>query len=66
MTPRPRLVAAERTTPDETLYTLQVDVAQIADLAAGTVPAVVRAMACYCLDLDDADRRRAARPERRP
>ena len=49
----------------ETLVSLVVSLEDIHDLASGYVPAVVKANCLGVLQLEDEDRRRAARPVRR-
>jgi hypothetical protein len=57
-----KLEAGVRTAEDETIYSIQMTEAQIADLASGFVPSAVKALCLGALDWADEDRRKAARP----
>jgi hypothetical protein len=53
---------ADRQRADETLFSCQLNEAQVRDLASGFVPRVVRAAMVSLLDWLDEDERRARRP----
>ena len=61
-----RVELAQENAEHEPTFYIQVTAEQLADVAAGFVPGSVRAMARTLLDFEDADRRAAERPNRRP
>ena len=58
-----KLECAFRSRADDTLYHLILDEQQVADLASGFIPRLVKAMAIDVLRWADQDEARARRPE---